>query len=331
LSPEKILMFRLLGGLAALASLFLSPCANAGELEKIILLEPAPVDTWALAPFILAKSKGYYADEGLAVTFQSANGGADVAKQVGAGNADIGTALGDTPIIVRQNGVPIRGVALMGGHAVHQLILRADRHIDKLEDLKGKKLAVSSFQDTSFYVTQAIISTAHLQRSDVGIEAVGVIGSFQVTANGATDGMVGAPESGLMIEATGVKIIDTPSDEFFPGLGQAILASDDVIAKRPAMIKHFVAATLHAISDIVKDPDAETNNFVQAVPAVAPKQAMIQATLNFYAKRVYPFDSGKVGAFDPARVAKLQDFYLSQNIIRAATPVDQLFTNDLIP
>ena len=320
------------GVLLALLLAATSPTVSrAAEPEKIVLLEPGPFDSWAFAPFVVAKQKGFYADAGLDVSFHMGNGGADVAKQVGAGNADIGTGLGDTPVIVRQNGVPIRSVLLMSGHTVHQLIVRADRGINTPADLKGKKLGVTFFQDTSYYVAQALLAAGNLTRDDVSIQALGIAGVFQATANGSIDGMIGAPENGVMIEATGVKIIDTPSDEFFPGLGQAVFASDDVIAKRPEMVRRFVAATTRGIQEIMKDPTAATETFIQASPGLAEKRALIRATLEFYTRRVYPFDGRKAWSFDPERVAKLQDFYFSQKIINSKLPVEQLFTNDFVP
>src|SRR5436190_24011665 len=88
--------------------------------EKVTYLLPAPVFLPAFGPWILAQQRGYYAEEGLEVTFESGKGGVDTAKQVGAGNALVGGAIGDTPIIVRANGVPVRAVALLGGGSLMQ-------------------------------------------------------------------------------------------------------------------------------------------------------------------------------------------------------------------
>lgn len=76
-------------------------------------LFPAPSSLPAFIPFHVARKRGYFETNNLAVTVQTARGGVDVAKQVGAGNADFGNALGDTPIIVRPNGIPVRAVALL--------------------------------------------------------------------------------------------------------------------------------------------------------------------------------------------------------------------------
>ncbi len=88
---------------------------------------------------MLAKHLGYYKDAGYDVDFVVARGGVDVAKQVGVGNAPIGGAIGDTPMIVRGNGVPVKAVGLMGGGAMTVVVGRKDRGIEKLEDLQGQE------------------------------------------------------------------------------------------------------------------------------------------------------------------------------------------------
>ena len=91
----------------------LAPLAHAAP-EEVTYLLPAPPNSPAFAPWMLAQQKGYYAEENLKVTFVAAKGGVDVAKQIGAGNAIIGGAIGDTPIVVRANGIPVKAIAVLG-------------------------------------------------------------------------------------------------------------------------------------------------------------------------------------------------------------------------
>src|SRR5690606_14268669 len=112
---------------STIAAAMLAASATAAfAAEKVTYLFPAPDFLPAFAPFQLAKSKGYFDEAGLEVTFQVGKGGADVATQVAVGNADLGGGIGDTPIIVRANGLDIRGVALLGGRGLTQLAWRKD-------------------------------------------------------------------------------------------------------------------------------------------------------------------------------------------------------------
>ena len=98
-----------------LAAAVLAPLgAQAQALQEVTYLLPAPATLPAFGPWMLAQAKGYYKAEGLDVKFVAARGGVDVAKQVGAGNAVIGGAIGDTPIIARAQGIPVKAVAEIG-------------------------------------------------------------------------------------------------------------------------------------------------------------------------------------------------------------------------
>ena len=62
----------------------------AAALDRVTYLLPAPIYLPAFGPWIVARQHGYYAAEGLEINFETARGGADVAKQIGVGNAVIG-------------------------------------------------------------------------------------------------------------------------------------------------------------------------------------------------------------------------------------------------
>lgn len=303
--------------------------AQEKKLTEITYLLPAPASAIAFAPFMLAKHKNYYEQEGLSVRFVSVKGGADVGKQLGAGNGQLGGALGDTPIILRQNGIPVKGVALLGGRALHQLMTRVDRNIDKPSDLKGKTLTVMSYQDTSFYATQAILAKGNLTKDDVHVQAAGPTGIWQQVALGKADGLVGAPEMGAIEEEGGVPLKWESTGEFFPGMAQAIMASDDSIKNNPEMIQKFVRATLKSLAQMRDNPEVAADEYVAAVPEYKGREALVKKVMAYYAKNVYP-GQAKLGEFNADRVNALQDFYLKNGIIREKFKTEDLFTNQFV-
>ncbi|MCB1311224.1 MAG: ABC transporter substrate-binding protein, partial [Sedimentitalea sp.] len=224
-----------LSSLAA-AALALSAGLAAAQ-EKVTYLFPAPDFLPAFAPFQLAQSKGYFADAGLEVAFQVGKGGADVATQVAVGNADLGGGIGDTPIIVRANGLDIRGVGLLGGRGLTQLAWRADSGITGPADLKGKSVGVLSFQDTTYYNLLGVLASAGLSKDDVDIQAVGPGGIIQLSIAGNLQAMSGVPEWIAAIQGAGVEMGQMPVDEVFPAMAQAIIASDKTIAERPEVVR----------------------------------------------------------------------------------------------
>lgn len=316
---------------ALAAALLTASAATVFAAEKVTYLFPAPDFLPAFAPFQLAKSKGYFEAADLDVTFQVGKGGADVATQVAVGNADLGGGIGDTPIIVRANGLDIRGVALLGGRGLTQLAWRKDSGITGPADLKGKSIGVLSFQDTTYYNLLGVLASAEMTKADADIQAVGAGGIIQLTIAGNLHAMSGVPEWIAAIEAAGVEMEQMPVDEVFPAMAQAIIASDKTIQERPEVVRGFVGAVLKAVGDIAADPAQAARDYVAAVPQHAGKEAEIEGILRSYATLVYPEGENQpLGAFDPERIASVQAFYVDNGIVQTAVPVEDLYTNEFV-
>ena len=261
--------------------------ASASAQEKVTYLFPAPPILPAFAPLQLAKGKGYFKEAGLDVDFQVARGGVEVAKMVGAGNAPIGGIVGDGPIMVRGNGVPVKIVALFGGKGFMQTVVREDSGIEKPADLKGKTLTVLSFQDTTFYALIGLLASVGLTQNDVNIQQAGPTGVWESVATGKSVGMAGVPDWIALVQATGTKIKVIPTDQYFPHLAQGIAVSDQMIKDNPEMIQKFVTAAMRGMKDVMDDPDQAAEDFVKFVPEWKGKEDVVKNALNYYAKLVY--------------------------------------------
>ena len=317
--------------LAAVAAVGLVAAApvSAQQQQKVTYLLPAPVFLPAFAPWMLAKHKGYYKVEGLDVEFQSGKGGVDTAKQVGAGNADIGGGVGDTAVIVRPNDIPVKAVAVLGGKSLALIVVHADSGINSPKDLKGKKISAQALVDTTYYALLGTLASQGLSKADVEVQPAGPVNVWKFFAAKQVDAMVGVPDFLASAETAGAKVKVFPTHEYFENMAQAIIASDDMIKKNPEMIRKVVRATLKGMADIMKDPVQATKDYVEAVPQHKGKEEEMGRVLAYYAKFVYPGQK-TLGEMDEARLAKLQDFYVKQGIIQKATPVKDLYSNDFI-
>jgi NitT/TauT family transport system substrate-binding protein len=297
--------------------------------EGVTYLFPAPPILPAFGPIQLAKGKGYFAEAGLEVGFAVGRGGVDVAKQVGAGNALIGGIVADGPIMVRQNGVPIKIVAVFGGKGFMQLVVREDSGIEKPADLKGKTITVMSYQDTTFYALLGLLASVGLTQDDVNIQSAGPAGVWEFVAAGKSAGMAGVPDWIPPVQAAGVKVKVIPSDEFFPHMAQGIGVSDQAIKQKPEVVRAIVKAALHGMKDIMDDPDKAAEDFVRFVPDWKGKEGAVRDVFSYYVRFVYPGQK-VLGEVDAERLGKLQDFYLAKGLIQRKSPVEDLYTNAFI-
>ena len=312
----------------ASAMMFAIP-AHAQQPEEVSYLLPAPAFLPAFGPWMVAQARGYYAKEGLKVNFVVGKGGVDVAKQVGAGNAAIGGAIGDTPIIARAQGIPVKAVAVLGGKSLTQLVVHAGRGIKGPKELKGKVITTMAYQDTTFFSLLGMLASAGLSKADVDAQAAGPAGVWQLFAAGKADAMAAVPDWIVSAEQAGAKVDVYSSDEYFKSMAQAILASDELIEKRPDLIRKLVRATLRGMQDIMKDPAGSARDYVSAVPQNKGKGAYIEAVFKLYNRYVYPGQK-VLGAMDPERLAAVQKFYVKEGLVPRETPIADLYTNKFI-
>lgn len=297
--------------------------------EEITYLLPAPANLPAFAPWMIAQQQGYYADENIKVNFVSGKGGVDVAKQLGAGNALVGGAIGDTPIIVRANGVPVKAVALLGAGSLTQLAVHDGGPIRAVKDMKGRTLTVMAYTDTTYYALLGSLKLAGLTKNDVDAQAAGPTGVWQLFAANKSEGMAAVPEWVVNAEDAGAKVRLLGGADAFPSMAQAILASDDAIKNKPELVKRLVRATLRGMEDIIKSPKAAAAVYVKAVPSYAGKEAAVERIFTMYRDRVY----GKqktLGEMDAKRLEAVQKFYVGEGIVAKPAPLADLYTNQFI-
>jgi NitT/TauT family transport system substrate-binding protein len=324
MSMQKI--FASVGCAVALAFAGATPVQAAPE--DVTYLLPAPPNSPAFAPWMIAQQKGYYAAENLKVSFVAAKGGVDVAKQIGAGNAVIGGAIGDTPIIVRANGVPVKAIAVLGAGSLTMVGVHQDGGIKSLADLKGKTITVMSYTDTTYYALLGNMKSIGMGKSDAAIQAAGPSGVWQVFAGGKAQALAGVPDWIVSATDAGAKI-DILETNGFKSMAQAILASDETIKTKPELLKRLVRATLRGMEDIMKDPKAAAAVYVEAVPAYKGKEASIEQIFSMYRKYVYA-NQKPLGQIDAARMESVQKFYVSEGIVGRASAVGDLYTNQFV-
>ncbi|RWU19017.1 nitrate ABC transporter substrate-binding protein [Pseudomonas alkylphenolica] len=316
---------RTLGSVVALL------CAAAVQAapQPVTLLMPAPPNLPGFAPWVIAKEKGYYQRFGYDVNLVAAKGGADVAKQVGSGNALFGVGNGDTPIIVRANGVPVKAVVLLGQYPHTLLALDPAKQIHSVQDLRGKTITVMSYSDSMYYTLLATLRAAGMDRKDVNIQAAGPAGVWQLFADGKADAMAGSADWVVNIQDSGRPLELLPREQLFDAMSQAVIASDQAIAEQPQAVQAIVNGTLLALHDILTDPAEAARVFAKAVPAYAGKEDKVERTFALYIERIYG-KQAHLGGFDAQRVARSRDFYTAEGIVRQAEPPEVYYTNQFV-
>lgn len=125
------------------------------------------------ANIFAAQDLGYFAEEKIEFEYVTGQGSGDALKQLLAGNGDLAFAGPEGVFLAADQGAEV--VAIYNTYPQNAFVMVAKRGsgIEKIADLKGKKIGVLSMASGGRYNTTTLLSTAGLKESDVELIAVG--------------------------------------------------------------------------------------------------------------------------------------------------------------
>jgi len=122
---------------------------------------------------LLLKDKGFLeedlAKDGVKVEWVKSIGSNKALEFLSSSSIDFGSTAGAAALLAKANGNPIRAVYVYSKPEWTALVTRADSGIDKIEDLKGKKVAVARGTDPFIFLLRALDSVG---LSDKEVELV---------------------------------------------------------------------------------------------------------------------------------------------------------------
>jgi NitT/TauT family transport system substrate-binding protein len=194
---------------------------SEGQTKSVKMLLSYPLAlTWS--PYLVAQEKGYFADEKLDVSVESANGASFVTQQLVAGQIDFGWAGSSNDVVAFSKDPGIRVLGCNHQRNIFRIIVPSASAVKSLADLKGKTIGIPNEGSGSVPVITAALKTAGLT-GDVKVLAIGLAGpgdtkalegdKVQAFAGGITDILtVGGPLKGGYRDITPTRFEPLPGD-----------------------------------------------------------------------------------------------------------------------
>lgn len=172
--------------MTAIALTYASQSAQAQD--RTIRLLRAPVG--AFEPLYIAEAKGYFKEAGLKVEIAIGGGPDQNIAQAMAGQVEI-VMTGAVPLVAAvANGAPV--VAILGAEdhvepATTGLMVKADSPIQKLEDLKGKKIGLPGVSSPQGLATLLALESVGIGPKDVSLVNLPFDAVVESAQNGQVD------------------------------------------------------------------------------------------------------------------------------------------------
>ncbi|MGD9844590.1 MAG: aliphatic sulfonate ABC transporter substrate-binding protein [Variibacter sp.] len=150
----------------ALVGLLPATALYAADTPKTINVDWATYNPVSM----LLKQKGWLEDEfkkdGIGIRWVQTLGSNKALEFLNAGSIDFGSTAGSAALVSRINGNPIKSIYVYSQPEWTALVTRKDTPIQKIEDLKGKRVAVTRGTDPHIFLVRALQSVG-LSEKDI--------------------------------------------------------------------------------------------------------------------------------------------------------------------
>src|SRR5271155_4385565 len=218
------------------------------------------------APFFVADAKGYFAEQGLKVTFVRFDTAAKMIPSLGSGEVDVGS--GATSAGLYNAGARGIGIKIVSdkarnaiGYGFQAIMVRSDLidsgKVKSLKDFKGLKVAMSANGNSENAFVNYALTQNGLSYADIDPVFLGFPNQIAAYANKAIDASltVEPTVSELLHQGTAKKLVS--ADQVFPDYQTAVIFYGPKFMKdQPDNAKKFMVALVKAIrfyDDALKD------------------------------------------------------------------------------
>jgi len=148
---------RTLIALGLAAGLVPATLAHAADKPKELRIDWATYNPVS----ILLKNKGLlekeFAKDGIAIRWVQSAGSNKALEFLNAGSIDFGSTAGSAALVAKINGNPIKSIYVYSRPEWTALVTGKDSKITKIEDLKGKRVAVTRGTDPHIFLVRALL------------------------------------------------------------------------------------------------------------------------------------------------------------------------------
>ena len=263
---------------AALAAAFSLAAGTAGAQapEKItVRLDFTP---WGIqAALHLAKSKGWFAEQGLDVTIEDGTGTLPGIQLVGAGKVEVAAVQLGPMALARENGLPVIGIAGFARRGDLAVLVDAATGPKSFKELAGKKFV--SFTGSPWVpFIKSFAKGAGLSEEEFAVTMVAPPAMVSTYASGNADGFLSLAPFGVPLLAKSRPsraLLAGDVGIVFPSFG--LVSNEETVKKRPAVLRKLVQTNIRAWEYIYQNA-ANTEEGVKAIMSERP-QAKLDADL----------------------------------------------------
>lgn len=303
------------------------------EVEEVTLVLPFGF-LIGFAPSLVAESAGFFDEQGLDVTIETATGSSQAVQQVLGGQALISRTGGPDHIsAVANEEAPLLSVATISQRSPFEVISSGENPVESPEDFAGQSIGIVSPGGATEFLLNIMIAESGLSPDDVAAEVVGnAPGAFASVESGDIAAFIATSGTRSNLEFDDADISFFSTDEFAPVPGQVYVVDAENIEENGDVIRRFLAAIDQSLTFMLEEDD----NFDQTIEFLSEYDIAALADVD-RARVELEVQSVDWSAEDGTTLrnredawGEAQDLMVSGGIIDAPVDPDALYTNEFV-
>ena len=306
----------------ALGSALFAPCASA---ETTLTVGKAAADADAIIPVNVGDQLGFFKKHGLDLKIVDFTGGSKMIQAMVAGSIDIGDGAGIQMAYIAK-GVPMLAVCESTTTLPYLSIgVPWDSPIKTKEELKGKKIGISSAGALTDWLAKELMRKEGWSRDDVTIVSIGggVTSSSAAFRDHLIDAYIGGTASFLVMAEKQIGRLLVPVSDYEGRVASGtIFASNHLIESNPDAIRAFLAGWLETTA-FIQTHKAETVKIESGITGF-PESVMAKE----YDIVIDMFNDCK---FDTESLGTLSRSFVELKLLDTAPDMSKLYTETFVP
>ena len=310
-----LLLFAFAAGCGSAPATPSAPAKPAAANPKSISLTyvKAPLNVPSIVEKKLGLLEKEFAKDKIAVQYPEITVGSKQTEAMAAGSLDFAHALGGTSaILAAANGVDLKIIAIYSRAPKAFVVLTKGDKIQKVSDLKGKKVAGPKGTILHQLILAALAKEG-LKPDDIQFISMDLPSSAAALMNGSVDAALSAGPDAIRAEKAGARVLTTGE-----GLVEATIVTavrGEFLQKHPDLVKRFLKTHTAAIEHMRSKPD-EVLAMTAAETGLPAETVKLMLPLYDFSPTIKPSDI--------AELKRTQDFLLQNGMLKKSIEIEKM-------
>ncbi len=277
------------------------------------------------APFYVAVERGYFADEGIELTFDYSFE-TDGMALVGAGELPLAIVSGEQVLLARAQGLPVVYVFEWFQRYPVAVISKIAAGIAEPVDLIGRTVGLPGFFGASYVGYVGLLAGNGISQESVSAEDIGFT-QVESLLSDRVEAVVGyVNNEPIQLAALGEEVNVLLVGDYIDLVANGIVTNEATIAGNPELIERFLRALTRGLEDTLADPAAAyeiSKKYVEGLDD--SRMGVLQASLPLW-------EADTLGLTDAGAWKQTEEILLEMGLLDAPlSDLEESYSNQFIP